>query len=151
MTHAAPPFGSSHRRRAVLDRLAAVRIDGSPTAIRAAELDVVSTYLNFAGALATRYRDRGLDAEDLQQLARLGLARAVRQWHPSGGADFVEFAYPIIVDELEKHLRDQPQIAGLPRSMRQLRAETRLMATELRRGQAPRDSSEGESGLGQTG
>ena len=143
MTPAAPAFGSSPGRRGALDRLATARIDGSPTEVKAAELAVVSTHLSFAGMLAARYRGRELDADDLQQLAQLGLARAARRWKPHSDTHFAQFAYSIILDELEKHLRSQSQIAGLPRSMPQLRAETRILATELIQ-QLGRNPSESE-------
>ena len=143
MTPAAPPFRTNPRRRAALDRLATARTDGSPTEIKAAELAVVSTHLSLAAMLAARYRERELEAEDLQQLAHVGLARAARRWNPNSDRHFVRFAYPIVLVELEKHLRNQSEIAGLPRSMRQLRAQTHLRATELIE-QLGRDPSESE-------
>jgi RNA polymerase sigma-B factor len=109
----------------------------------AAELAVVSTHLRLAGMLAARYRNRELEAEDLQQLAHVGLARAARRWNPCSDRHFVRFAYPIVLGELEKHLGNQSEITGLPRSMRQLRAETRFLALELIE-QLGRDPSESE-------
>ena len=151
MTPAALPFESNPRRRAALDRLARARTGGSCTEMKAAEFAVVSTHLNFAGTLAARYRDRGLDAEDLRQLAHLGLARAARRWDPISDPLFVRFADRIILGEVKRHLRDQSQIVGLPRSMQQLRAQTHTAARELRRDHGTQDSSDSGTGLTQTG
>lgn len=55
-------------------------------------------------ALARRYAGRGIDLDDLLQVARLGLVCAVGRYRP-GRAPFVAFAVPTITGELKRHFR----------------------------------------------
>ena len=96
---------ASERQIAALDALLLAR--SQHAGIAAAENDVVTAYLNLAKALAGRYRGRGVDREDLQQLATLGLIKAVKRWDPQVGTQFVSFAYPTILGEMKRFFRDQ--------------------------------------------
>src|SRR3712207_5031457 len=57
--------------------------------------------LNMALArdLAGRYRGRGIADADLQQVAYLGLVKAVRRYDPTRGVGFLGFAVPTIRGE----------------------------------------------------
>lgn len=68
--------------------------------------DLVTAHLNLADAIARRYRGRGIDAEEIQQVARLGLVAAARRFRPADGVDFVAFAVPTILGELKRHFRE---------------------------------------------
>ncbi|WP_304438642.1 sigma-70 family RNA polymerase sigma factor, partial [Aeromicrobium sp. Leaf272] len=61
--------------------------------------DVVSDYIPMAGRLARRYRGRGIADDDLDQVARLGLVKAIRRFDPERRS-FAAYAVPTVLGEL---------------------------------------------------
>lgn len=66
--------------------------------------EIVVTNLPLSEALARRYAGRGIDLDDLEQVARMGLVCAVQRFR-TGRAPFVAFAVPTITGELKRHFR----------------------------------------------
>ena len=118
-------------QRAGLERLVEAREHGSASQIRAAEHDVICSHLTVATTLARRYRNRGVDFEDLHQLARLGLVKAVKRWRPEVGTDFLPFAFPTIIGEMKRFFRDHGTMIRIPRAMQELRAEASALSADL--------------------
>lgn len=79
-------------------------------------------------ALARRFRGRGVDLDDLEQVAYVALVRAVQRYDATRGTDFTVFAVPTIVGELKRHFRDQGWTIRVPRGIqetqRRLEGET---------------------------
>ena len=73
-------------------------------------------YLPLAGRLARRYRHSREPLEDLVQVARLGLVKAIARWDPDRGTTFVGFAVPTITGELRRYFRDSTWAVRPPRS-----------------------------------
>ncbi len=59
-----------------------------------------------ARAMARRFAGRGIDRDDLEQVAFEGLIKAVRRFDPSSEHDFMSFAVPTIRGEIQRHFRD---------------------------------------------
>lgn len=78
-------------------------------------------YLGVADALARRFRCPGHDADDLRQVARLGLMKAAQRYRESRGHGFVPYAVPTITGELKRYLRDQSWVVRPPRALQELR------------------------------
>ncbi len=57
-----------------------------------------------------KFRDRGKEYEDLYQLGRLGLVRAITNFDESYGVRFSTYAVPMIMGEIRKFLRDDGQM-----------------------------------------
>ena len=57
-----------------------------------------------------RLRTQGREYEDLYQLGRLGLVRAVRNFDESYGVKFSTYAVPMIMGEIRRFLRDDGQM-----------------------------------------
>ena len=55
---------------------------------------------------ARRFANRGEPADDLHQVALLGLLKAVERFDPEFGSSFAAFARPTITGELRRHFRD---------------------------------------------
>jgi RNA polymerase sigma-B factor len=104
---------------------------------------VVTAHLSLATALARRYYSRGLDIDDLQQLAFLGLVRAVKRWDPDVGAEFVSYAYPVILGEIKRYFRDHLSAIRMPRALQDLHAETALLRESFQQ-RLGREATEGE-------
>src|ERR1700709_1552389 len=98
-------FPVDPRQRAAMTALQQARAGGSPAAVRVAEQGAVTVHMGFARALANRYRHRGLDPEDLRQLAYLGLVKAVNRWDPNINDEFLVFAYPTVLGEIKRYFR----------------------------------------------
>ena len=93
-----------HLRTAEL--LAAVPACDDEESLHAVRDDVLLMNLGVAHALARRFAHRGIDLEDLEQVACEALAKAVQRFDPSQGHDFLSFAVPTIRGELQRHFRD---------------------------------------------
>jgi RNA polymerase sigma-B factor len=80
---------------------------------------LATEHLWLADAIARRYRGRGEDADDLQQVARCGLLEAAARYDPQQGA-FAPFASPTISGVIKRHFRDHGWTVRPPRRTQQL-------------------------------
>ncbi|WP_223733822.1 SigB/SigF/SigG family RNA polymerase sigma factor [Streptomyces purpurogeneiscleroticus] len=94
---------------------------------------VVCAWLPMSERLALRFRNRGESAEDLQQVAALGLVKAVDRYDPERGCAFESFAVPTIVGEVKRHFRDHMWGLHVPRRVQELRNRVRAARQELTR------------------
>ena len=78
--------------------------------------------LPFAGRLARRYRGRGEPLEDLEQVARLGLVKAIDRYDPARGS-FTAYAVITISGEIKRHFRDKTWGVHVPRRVQDLSLE----------------------------
>jgi RNA polymerase sigma-B factor len=123
------PVEPRREERALFDRLAR----DHDTATR----DVlVDRFLPLARQLARRYRGVE-DIDDLEQVAAIGLMKAIDRFEADRGLAFSTFAFPTILGELKRHLRDRSWSVHVPRAVQELamRVErlTGEMASELGR------------------
>ena len=84
-----------------------------------ADEELACSYLPLARALAGRFAGKGVELDDLVQVANLALVKAVRRYDPEQGA-FAPFASATISGELKKHLRDHCWMVKPPRSIQEL-------------------------------
>ena len=92
---------------------------------------LVLEFLGLADALSRRYHAPGSEAEDLQQVARLGLVKAARRYREAGNHGFVAFAVPTITGELKRYLRDHSWVVRPPRTIQEARLQIRQVRPEL--------------------
>ncbi|HEY5848471.1 MAG TPA: sigma-70 family RNA polymerase sigma factor [Microlunatus sp.] len=76
-------------------------------------------HLWLADGIARRFRGRGEDAQDLQQVARCALLEAAHRYDPRQGP-FVTYAGPTIHGVLKRHFRDRGWVVRPPRQTQQL-------------------------------
>ncbi len=93
--------------------------------------DLVRNYLPFAEAMAKRYRTAREPHEDLEQVASMGLIKAVDRFDPSRGVPFKGFAGPTILGELKRHFRDRVWTVRVPRSVQEGIAEVETATADL--------------------
>jgi RNA polymerase sigma-B factor len=112
-------------------RLAAVE-SGS----RRAELveQAIVAGVPIANTLARRYQHRGVEHEDLDQIAMVGLVKATRGYRPGPETDFRSYALPTIRGEITRYFRDHAWMVRPPRRIQDLqtaisKAEGELAAT----------------------
>jgi RNA polymerase sigma-B factor len=96
----------------------------------------VALCLPFAARLARRYRGRGEALEDLEQVARLGLVKAIDRYDPQRGS-FTAYAVITISGEIKRHFRDRTWGVHVPRRVQDLSLEVghaaMVLTTELAR------------------
>jgi RNA polymerase sigma-B factor len=80
--------------------------------------ELILEHRDLARALARRYQGRGESPEDLEQVAVVGLVKAVERFDPHRGVAFSTFAVPTIAGELKRHFRGQ-WIVRVPRSLQE--------------------------------
>jgi RNA polymerase sigma-B factor len=92
--------------------------------------DFMSLALPFAGRLARRYRGRGESADDLEQVARLGLVKSVNRYDPERGS-FTAYAIVTITGEIKRHFRNHGWGVHVPRRMQDLSLEVGQVRSAL--------------------
>lgn len=93
--------------------------------------ELVIEYIALADALARRFWCPGHDAEDLRQVARLGLVKAAQRYRAGMGHGFVAFAMPTVAGELKRYLRDQSWTVRPPRRIQELRLKVNAARPRL--------------------
>ncbi|GAA2063956.1 hypothetical protein GCM10009839_89210 [Catenulispora yoronensis] len=134
------PEDRDHERaeaRAALFRLRALPADHPE--YEALRDHVIGEYMAYARFVARRFRQRGEPPQDLEQVAYLGLVKAVDNFDPAYGTTFLTYATPIITGEIKRHFRDTTWDLHVPRRMQELSALVRGAQEELtqRLGAAP--------------
>jgi RNA polymerase sigma-B factor len=87
-------------------------------------------FVPLARHLARRYPAGG-EEEDLEQIASLGLLKAIDRFDPSQGSAFSSFAVPTILGELKRHFRDHGWAVRPPREVQELAGRLRTVEDEL--------------------
>jgi RNA polymerase sigma-B factor len=81
---------------------------------------LIEKYLPLADRLARRYARAREPLDDLIQVARLGLVKAVDRWDPERGTTFSTYAVPTISGELRRYFRDRTWAVRPPRDLQEL-------------------------------
>ncbi|WP_457206135.1 sigma-70 family RNA polymerase sigma factor [Nocardioides sp. P5_C9_2] len=111
--------------------MVAVSLVPAPHDRRSPAAELVEAHLGVARAIASRYRNRGVSLEDLEQVACLGLVKAARRFDPDEGHDFLAFAVPTIRGEVRRHFRDACWMVRPPRRVQELQARIATAESEL--------------------
>ena len=99
--------------------LAEYRRTGDPSA----RDRIVEAHLYIAEIIARRFSGRGVDHDDLYQVAALALVRALERYDPARGVRFPTFVTPNMVGEVRNYFRDRARALRLPRRGVQLARE----------------------------
>lgn len=67
--------------------------------------------------LAKKYANKGIEYDDLYQVACMGLIMAIDRFDCSRGVKFSTFATPTVMGEIKKYFRDKGFIIKLPRKL----------------------------------
>jgi RNA polymerase sigma-B factor len=95
---------------------ARLRSEQSP----AAREQAFHRYMPLARSLASRYRYTQEPIEDLEQVAGIGLLKAIDRFDPERGTAFSSFAVPTILGEIRRHFRDSTWALRVPRQLQEL-------------------------------
>lgn len=86
--------------------------------------DIITMCVPLADQLAYRFVGHGQPHEDLVQVARLGLVKAVDRYQPEKGR-FLSFTVPTILGELRRYFRDNTWAMRVPRNLKETRQRVR--------------------------
>ena len=67
---------------------------------------LVKENMGLCKSIALRFLNRGVEYDDLVQLASVGMIKAVRSFDTSFGTAFSTYAVPLIIGEIRRFLRD---------------------------------------------
>jgi RNA polymerase sigma-B factor len=94
--------------------------------------DICRLALPLADGIAARYRGRGIELDDLEQVARTALVKAVQRYRPGAGCGFAAYASPTISGEIKRWFRDHGWSVRPPRRLQELRALVATAEEKLR-------------------
>jgi RNA polymerase sigma-B factor len=97
----------------------------------AVQEELVSRFMPLARSLANRYAGGSESAEDLLQVASLGLVKAIDGFDPTLGHSFASYAAPTILGELKRHFRDRSRQVHMPRGLQERIAKIERAIDEL--------------------
>lgn len=100
--------------------------DRSPAARDA----IVERFLPLAHRLARRFAHFD-ELDDLEQVAAVGLVKAIDRFDAERGSAFTSFAFPTILGELRRHLRDRAWALRVPRDLQALATRLEPVSLEL--------------------
>ena len=81
---------------------------------------LIERHLYLVNLLAKKYINKGVEFEDIYQVASLALIYAIDRYDIEKGFEFSSFATPTIVGEIKKYFRDKVWTLRVPRRVQEL-------------------------------
>ena len=91
---------------------------------------IAEKYLYIAEILAKKFVGRGVEYDDLKQVASLALLRGIDRFDPSLGMQFSTFITPTIAGEIKNYFRDKSRLMKVPRRLSEIGAQVRVFTAE---------------------
>lgn len=79
--------------------------------------EIVSSYIYIAEILSRKFVNRGVEYDDIFQVACMGVLYAVERFEPDRGVKFATFATPTVLGEIRKYFRDKGNFIKIPRRL----------------------------------
>ncbi len=92
---------------------------------------IVEQYLPVAAMIAKKFVGRGVEFDDLYQIASLALIKGVDRFDETKGVKFSTFITPTIAGEIKNYFRDRSRLIHLPRRVSELRHSARKTADRI--------------------
>lgn len=101
---------------------------------------ILELHLYIAEIIARKFSGRGVDYDDLYQVAALALFKAIDRFDITKGIKFASFVTPSMVGEVKNYFRDRSRAIRMPRRGMQLAQMVRKARAELEQelGRSPR-------------
>ena len=101
------------------------------TGDRAVRNELVEAHRGLAASIANDYRGRGVELDDLVQIAMLGTLKAVERFDPERGIPFSSFASRTVNGEIKRYFRDRTWAVRPPRSAQERHLDLRRARAAL--------------------
>lgn len=82
--------------------------------------ELIKEHMYIVDILSNKYVGKGIEKDDLYQVASLGLIYAIDRYEPDKGYEFSSFATPTIMGELKRYFRDKGWVIRVPRRIQNL-------------------------------
>lgn len=92
--------------------------------------EIAEKYLYIADILAKKFVGRGVEYDDLKQVASYALLRGIDRFDPDLGMQFTTFITPTITGEIKNYFRDKSRLVKLPRRLGELNAAAKKFSVE---------------------
>lgn len=92
---------------------------------------LIEEHLYIAEILSKKYINKGIEYDDLFQVASIGLILAVDRFNPDRGFEFSSFATPTIIGEIKKYFRDKGWVIRVPRRIQEMSKKVNTARTSL--------------------
>lgn len=79
--------------------------------------ELVASYIYIAEILSRRFINRGVEYDDIYQVACMGILYAVERFDPDKGVKFATFATPTVLGEIRRYFRDKGNFIKIPRKL----------------------------------
>ena len=91
---------------------------------------IAEKYLYIADILAKKFVGRGVEYDDLKQVASYALLRGIDRFDESLGMQFTTFITPTITGEIKNYFRDKSRMIKLPRRLSEISAQVRKFSLD---------------------
>lgn len=81
---------------------------------------IFDKYKYMAEIISRKYSNRGIEHDDIYQIACMGLIYAIERFDISKGFEFTSFATPTILGEIKKYFRDKGWAIKVPRKIQEV-------------------------------
>lgn len=81
---------------------------------------IAEKYLYIADILAKKFVGRGVEYDDLKQVAAFALLRGIDRFDPDMGMQFTTFITPTITGEIKNYFRDKSRMVKIPRRLSEM-------------------------------
>jgi RNA polymerase sigma-B factor len=92
---------------------------------------LIERHMYLANILSKKYMNKGVEFEDIYQVASLALIYAIDRYSPEKGYEFSSFATPTIMGEIKKYFRDKVWTLKVPRRIQELSKKVNEVKLEL--------------------
>lgn len=79
--------------------------------------ELVGSYIYIAEVLSKKFINRGIEYDDIFQVACMGVMYAVERFDPSRGVCFATYATPTVLGEIRHYFRDKGSFIRVPRKL----------------------------------
>lgn len=98
---------------------------------------IFDKYKYMAEIISRKYNNKGIEHEDIFQIACMGLIYAIERFDITKGFEFTSFATPTILGEIKKYFRDKGWAIKVPRKIQEISKKVNdtnnLLSIELNR------------------
>ena len=93
--------------------------------------EIAEKHLYIAAVLAKKFVGRGVEYDDLYQVASLALLKGIDRFDERKGLQFSTFITPTFTGEIKNYFRDRSRLVHLPRRVSELRAAIKRATEEI--------------------
>ena len=91
---------------------------------------IAEKYLYIAEILAKKFVGRGVEYDDLKQVAAFALLRGIDRFDPDMGMQFTTFITPTIAGEIKNYFRDKSRMVKVPRRLSEIGAAIKAFSAQ---------------------